>query len=972
MYASTDVSGTINSNTTWTLSGSPYIIPDGTGVTISNGTTLTIDPGVVVKLGAGSYITGLGKIDALGTADQKIIFTSLDPLLSGGEGSLGANGWYIEMGYSLGPPSYGPYQWNNVVIEHSNGVVFNRGNTSLHAISIKDSDIGIRFVASPTIDLDGVDISHVGSPVRITGSTGTVKNLTAVNSGSLEGVLSIGNSNIVLSDVSISATGIQPAIAMQSANLIGTKLLLSSGVGDGIRMEKNANTGPSTFDLSSSTIENFAGNGVKVIGSILNVHGSRIAHNFSGIYVSDANFGPSAEVEILDSTFENNVFGISNTASFVPEAIGNFWGHESGPFHGFFNPGGKGDAISGSVHFVPWLTSDPVAATQKKIDPVIIIPGLLGSAEKNGVWIIDPIFHVYDNLIATLAANGYTSGKDLFTFPYDWRRSNVDTALDLKTKIDAVKEICKCDKVDLVAHSMGGLVARQYVQSPAYSHDVDQLIFLGTSHLGAPKAYLTWEAGESSPEFSDQFMKFVLSREAKKAKYLSLFDYIHNKPITSIQELLPITNYLRDKSSSTLRIYPNNYPRNPFLENLDTNINILLSSGVEISNIVGNVPTSTISSIHLIPPGVFPLWSDGFPEGFNSSTSTDRGLEYGLGDTTVPLGNSDLTVFDSQILDSKHLDLPTKAESLIYKSLNGKPATKLIEDPHFLPNIKLLILKILSPIDIQVTAPNGKKIGKNFQTGQEINEIENAFYSGFEGDDEYVTIPDPLDGIYKIETQGTGNGGEYTIASGLISDSGTAENDFVAQTLPGLLSSIDISISSTSTAPLVVVPEDKIPPVIQTNLIKPRYLRSETLFLSATSTDNTGVATSTITFNGKIISNPSAIDLFYEKLGTSTISYFAKDFLGNETTIATSTRIVATPDSVISDMARAYTHGWIFNKTTRDILIAEIKFIAKSSQKNQSKLLKLMLEELKLLYPKYINQNAYNLLKEDLQWLLNN
>ncbi len=971
MYASTDVSGTINSNTTWTLSGSPYIIPDGTGVTISNGTTLTIDPGVVVKLGAGSYITGLGKIDALGTADQKIIFTSLDPLLSGGEGSLGANGWYIEMGYSLGPPSYGPYQWNNVVIEHSNGVVFNRGNTSLHAISIKDSDIGIRFVASPTIDLDGVDISHVGSPVRITGSTGTVKNLTAVNSGSLEGVLSIGNSNIVLSDVSISATGIQPAIAMQSANLIGTKLLLSSGVGDGIRMEKNANTGPSTFDLSSSTIENFAGNGVKVIGSILNVHGSRIAHNFSGIYVSDANFGPSAEVEILDSTFENNVFGISNTASFVPEAIGNFWGHESGPFHGFFNPGGKGDAISGSVHFVPWLTSDPVAATQKKIDPVIIIPGLLGSAEKNGVWIIDPIFHVYDNLIATLAANGYTSGKDLFTFPYDWRRSNVDTALDLKTKIDAVKEICKCDKVDLVAHSMGGLVARQYVQSPAYSHDVDQLIFLGTPHLGSPKSYLTWEGGEVDKDIISTSIKFILSREGKKLGYKNLFEYVHNKPIQSISELLSIEDYLHDKNVVGLKVYPHQYPQNIFLENLRRNVSSLLNSDLALTNIIGDTGTTTITSIRLVSSPSLPMWPDGFPEGFNVSTSSDNGLELGRGDATVPLSSSRSIIENSMIKNSEHVSLPTESEGLIYKTLTKKDSVKDYSNSNF-PNIKLLFIKVLSPVDIQIISPDGKKIGKNFKTGEEINEIENAFYSGFEGDDEYVTIPDPLGGIYKIETQGMGNGGEYTIASGLISNSGIAENDFVAQTLPGLLSSVDIFISSTSTTPLVVQPEDQIPPTVQIASLKSKYLRSEVLLLSAISTDATGVATSTISFNGKIVANPATIDLFYEKLGTSTVSFYAKDFLGNETTIATSTKIIATADSVLLDISRAYSLGWILNKSIRDILIAEIKFIAKSSQKNQSKLLKLMLEELKLLYPKYINQSAYNLLKEDVQWLLNN
>ncbi len=54
---------------------------------------------------------------------------------------------------------------------------------------------------------------------------------------------------------------------------------------------------------------------------------------------------------------------------------------------------------------------------EAKLDPVVIIPGILGSSDKNGVWLIDPIFHTYDDLIETLKANGYTEGVDVFTLP---------------------------------------------------------------------------------------------------------------------------------------------------------------------------------------------------------------------------------------------------------------------------------------------------------------------------------------------------------------------------------------------------------------------------------------------------------------------------------------------------------------------------------------------------------------------------
>ena len=52
---------------------------------------------------------------------------------------------------------------------------------------------------------------------------------------------------------------------------------------------------------------------------------------------------------------------------------------------------------------------------------------------------------------------GYTEGKDLFIFAYDWRRSNFATALALDAFI--TKHVPN-GEFDLIAHSMGGLVTR--------------------------------------------------------------------------------------------------------------------------------------------------------------------------------------------------------------------------------------------------------------------------------------------------------------------------------------------------------------------------------------------------------------------------------------------------------------------------------------------------------------------------------
>lgn len=995
LFASTDVSGILSSDTLWTSSNSPYVV-HGT-VVIPSGVTLSIDPGVLVQFDNGASIVGLGRIVAQGSLLQKIIFTSLDPTLSGGQGLLGANGWSIDLGTTGSSATFGPFDFEHIIVEHSNGISLSRGQVTLRDVTVRDSDVGFRLLYSPNILIDGMDISNVAGPMGITASTAIVGGVSVANSGSLGAIFAVGSSDIVFSSTTITHTLLGPAVLLQSSHATSTDLILSGGDGVGISLKNNFSTGPSTLFVASSTIEGFAVDGILNTGSILNLTQSNVRNNGVGIYSQNTLFDAAAFTTASGNSFSGNQNGVVATGFGVPDVRQNFWGDPSGPFHGVQNPGGHGDALSGVILFTPWLTNDPLVYTvpEQGHNPVIIIPGLLGSSQKNGVWVIDPIFHVYDNLLDTLRASGYVDNVDLFTFPYDWRRSNVDTATDLKTKIDSVKLFCGCGTVDLVAHSMGGLVARQYIESPAFTHDVDHLIFLGTPHLGSAKDYLTWEAGESSPDLFSSALRGLLVREAHKAGYPSLFAYLHQKPVPSFQELLPITNYLHDATTTSLKLYPNNAPRNTFLENLNSSISLLLNnSGVNITNIVGDTGTSTINTIRVVPSTTLPLWQDGFPEGFNSS-SGDRGLEFGRGDETVTLQSASFINSDLQTVNSEHVHLPTDEEGLIYTRLTGKNPVSLVNKQHLI-NFKILILKILSPADIVVIAPDGKRMGKDFATGNEFNEIPNAFYSGYATDDEYVTIPDPLDGDYKVVTQGTGNGGEYTIASDLISNATTSEKDFVGQTLPGLISSVTVSVLASSTNPLLVSPDDHTPPSITISPIKSVYLRSESLFLSATSTDDTGIATSSTIFNAKPVSSPGTIDLFFGHLGTSTISFSAQDLMGNVTIFSTTTQVIVTASSTILDVERAFSLGWISSKSVKDDIIAKLKQatkietkiitlteqlpgkpkVTKQIQKLEERfdkvLGKALSKDVENKHPKFINDQAYNLLTEDITWLINN
>lgn len=92
---------------------------------------------------------------------------------------------------------------------------------------------------------------------------------------------------------------------------------------------------------------------------------------------------------------------------------------------------------------------------------------------------------VYVELLEFLRGLGYAD-DDIVKFDYDWRLSNFENANRLKERIE---QIGSEQKVDIVAHSMGGVVARIYYQSLGGRDQVGQLIMLGTPHQGSAKIF---------------------------------------------------------------------------------------------------------------------------------------------------------------------------------------------------------------------------------------------------------------------------------------------------------------------------------------------------------------------------------------------------------------------------------------------------------------------------------------------------
>jgi pimeloyl-ACP methyl ester carboxylesterase len=146
-----------------------------------------------------------------------------------------------------------------------------------------------------------------------------------------------------------------------------------------------------------------------------------------------------------------------------------------------------------------------------------LIPGDVLRKIKIGPF---PVTDVYDDFIdAMRARGGYTEEKwdapsedgaedSLYVFPYDWRLDNVVNARRLvKSVADLKARLKKPDlKFDIVAHSMGGIIARYAamygdVELPAGNAKpkptwagaryFDKIILIGTPHNGTPMALST-------------------------------------------------------------------------------------------------------------------------------------------------------------------------------------------------------------------------------------------------------------------------------------------------------------------------------------------------------------------------------------------------------------------------------------------------------------------------------------------------
>ncbi len=126
----------------------------------------------------------------------------------------------------------------------------------------------------------------------------------------------------------------------------------------------------------------------------------------------------------------------------------------------------------GEDHYFDVLAYDSLA---QPLFPEIQISGALTD---QGYQDVDQIF----------LPLGYIKDYNYFVFTYDWRDNLTVTAQKLEQKINQVLEQTQHSQVDIVAHSMGGLLARRYI-ADNHQDKVNKLIEVGVPHLGSPQMF---------------------------------------------------------------------------------------------------------------------------------------------------------------------------------------------------------------------------------------------------------------------------------------------------------------------------------------------------------------------------------------------------------------------------------------------------------------------------------------------------
>jgi pimeloyl-ACP methyl ester carboxylesterase len=390
----------------------------------------------------------------------------------------------------------------------------------------------------------------------------------------------------------------------------------------------------------------------------------------------------------------------------------------------------------------------------------------------------DGLFNYTEDLIHQFNVEGYIQGSGtdstLFTFPYDWRYgasgliNSTTTNTDLlKQKIQDIMAQTGSDKVDVIAHSTGGLLVKKYVLENPTSHHINKAVLVGVPNLGSPKAYKALINGDNFgvTGLEDAEMKKIaqnmpivydLAPSQEYYNQAGSFFQIHN-PFGALGQIDTDLDYagtiqeLNNKKliNSQAQINSQNLHTAEF-DNYD-----MRNNGVDLYNIVGCKSATFGKFTEVVQKFSAPSYD--FPK-----TTT--------GDGTVPLLSAQTVPADPNkvffVPKADHGKMPSQdgIRQQIVNLISGSSLStngKILEHDAVQNNpglcqIKGEQIKIKSPVSINITDQNGNISGLA-EDGSIQNEIPGADFEIW-GEHKYVFLPTDEGQTYTINLKGTGAG----------------------------------------------------------------------------------------------------------------------------------------------------------------------------------------------------------------------
>jgi parallel beta-helix repeat protein len=314
----TYVEGPITQDTYWTLTDSPFVLSKD--VVINPGASLTIEPGVEVRFGGYFSIIVEGRLYAVGTLNNKIVFTSNKDQPTAGD--------WVTLNFTGTAQSTLVY----CVLEYaSNGVTVEDSNVEIKNSEISTNSQNGVAVFNSTVKIQESEIhDNLNSGIYLTGGNQvTIQNNTI--SANANGVTLTGNST-------------------QVVNITQNRIQSNSQSGIDLDMNDYSNIVILYNTLSANN------KGFYVTGQAnTQITNNSISYNNVGFF-----YERGVHIARWNDIYENEMAMDISDESAIVNAEYNYWGDETGPYHASLNPHGKGNQVGGdgrNLDFIFFLSA---------------------------------------------------------------------------------------------------------------------------------------------------------------------------------------------------------------------------------------------------------------------------------------------------------------------------------------------------------------------------------------------------------------------------------------------------------------------------------------------------------------------------------------------------------------------------------------------------------------------------------------